>query len=1006
MNVKIRLIDNRSFKLADYDFSTLNEETKEIIAKDLKSFAIKIFNLVNILGPKAIVLECSNKQIQQFLIESINIILKKDFSFKKLGGGVLILNSLPFYSEEPISLRSKVKSLGKFENKLGIGFDIGAHTIRAVCIDGYGNIIKHSETKTNKEKGYQTVIRQIQTTLNEEFLEVIERDTILSIGIGIPGGIGPLFVKQMIIMEDWNNFNLREEIERTINIPTFIENDANAIAIGEKEISRIEGDFFSLTLGENVGGGLVVNNRVIHGENYFAGELGHIIIDDSETAPICGCGNKGCLEAFLYTRFKNREQFNADLLNEIAKFVTKAIQIVVDLTNINQVYIGSNLTKFGYQFYQTIHDNVRTLFPPEISPVKVYESCMERLPEPNCKFIGAIGAAIMGMQKIGEVSEKAIVVIKKDDEAMGIAAAQIIAEQIRRKPNTVLGLATGSTPISTYKELIRMHKEENLDFSKVMTFNLDEYYPIKKDNPQSYDSFMHYWLFNNVNINPKNIHIPNGEIDEQKLEDYCSNYEEAIKKEGGIDIQLLGIGGSYLNKKGEINGGHIGFNEAGSDFLSRTRKVALAEKTRTDNARFFRRIEDVPHFAITMGIETILEARRILLLASGENKARIVKEAIEGEITASVPASALQTHPNTTFLIEKWAASTLSRINYPWLFFDIDWTEIDEQEIDKAIIWLSMRMKKPIDQLVLQDFINNFFSELLRIKGYRVSDITRSVVNRIKEKIVYKEKFPHDKKILILSARPGDDAIIGDIVYSCARNKNEVKIVNMLSGNLNVKNPDLIEYSERNNLGFTIKEKIINNTIDRDELLQLKTHLRKTESIEFHAYLGISSDNIYFLNLPFYEVRNIQESVFSDEDIIPVIDILNKEVPDIIVVLEGVTDPHGVKVKVVNIFNSALKRSNLKEVEIWQYKTVMEDFSVHEGDLIFPFTEKEMDLKTMGIKRLKSQDTPIFPGFDPRPLWFKIRERNLKVGGILNTIGLVPKEYRYGTICKRNYFVR
>lgn len=999
MIIKLRLIDNRCFRLVEYDFSKLNEQTKKMINKDLKNFAIFIFNLVNILGPKTIALECTDEDIQNYFIKSLNRILETDFSLIKLGGKIRLVKSLPFYTEEPISLRSKVKALGQFEDKLGIGVFIGANTVRAVCIDGYGNIIKHAEMKTYREEGYQAVIDQVQAILEKEILEIIRREAILSVGIGIPGVIDPLFVKQMIIMEDWEDFNLKDEIERRIDIPTFIENDANAIAIGEKEISRIQGDFFIITLGENVGGGLIVNDRIVHGENYLAGELGHIIIDNKENAPICGCGNKGCLEAYISNLFKNFTGLTPDFLNETAKLVTKAIQIVVNITKINQVFIGSDITKFGYQFHQTIQDNLRIYFPPESSdPVRIYESCMVRLPEPNSKFVGAIGAAIMGMQKISEVSEKAIVVIKENDKEMGRAAAQIIADQIRRKPNTVLGLATGSTPISTYRELVRMHKEEDLDFSQVVAFNLDEYYPIKRNNLQSYHRFMHYWLFNHVNIGPKNIYIPNGEIEKDQISNECVNFEEAIRNAGGIDIQILGIGGSYFDETGNILGGHIGFNEVNSDFSSRTREVTLAEKTRIDNARFFKGIEEVPKFAITMGIGTILEARRILLLASGEHKAQIVKEAIEKKITPLVPASALQTHSNTTFLIEKRAASTLSRITYPWLFFDINWEEIDEINIDRAIIWLSIEANKPIDQLDLQDFHNNFLSGLAKTKGYKVSDLTKAVINRINNKIFYKEKFPRHKKILVISARPGDDAIIGDIIRSCVRNENNIKIVNMVSGNINVKNSDVIDYCSQNNIDVSLE------TITQTDLLQLKTLVRKAEAIELHSYLGITSENLYFLNLPFYEVKNIEERVITDKDIDPLVDILNVELPDIIISPEGITDPHGLKENVVEIFNSALKRSSIKNVEIWQYKTVMEDFFIPEGDIIFPFNEQDMDLKIAGIKRLRSQDTPILPGYDPRSLWYRIKERNQRVGDVLTTIGLVSNEYRYVTIIKVHHF--
>ncbi|MFX1535249.1 MAG: glucosamine-6-phosphate deaminase, partial [Promethearchaeota archaeon] len=811
-------------------------------------------------------------------------------------------------------------------------------------------------------------------------------------------GIGPLFVRKMIIMEDWENINLRAEIEEATGIPTFVENDANVIGLGEKEISRIEGDLITLTIGESVGGGIIINNRILHGENDFAGELGHVIIDDTKDAQLCGCGNRGCLEAYVSSILKQAgRNIDADILDKIAKGVAKAIEIIVNLTGINQVLVGSSVTKLGYQFYQTIREILKTTYVPEITP-RLYESFLERFPEHDRKYIGAVGAAIMGMQKAGEIAEKVIVVINDDDNEMGKAAACIIADQIRRKPDTVLGLATGSTPISTYKELVRMHKEEGLDFSQVIAFNLDEYYPIKKADDQSYHTFMHHWLFNHVNIDPKNIHIPSGEIREEDIEHYCEEYEKLIHDAGGIDIQILGIGGSYYNDKGEIIGGHIGFNEAGSDFFSRTRKVVLADKTRIDNARFFKTIDEVPHYAITLGMGTILDARRIILLASGEHKAQIVKQAVEGKITLSVPASALQIHPNTTFLIEKTAASFLSRMTYPWLFFDIDWAKVDQQDIDNALIWISITTRKPLGQLDLQDFHNNFLSAILPLYNYNVPRVTNEVIKRINSKIAYKEGLPRNKRILIISLRPGDDAIIGDTVRALVGNKNVIKIVNLASGNINVKNSDAIDYCEQNYLDSSIKERILNNSIDRNELLQLKTLVRKAEAIDMHAYLGISLDNQMFLNLPFYDrFSSIEKRIISEADIEPLKAILNQEMPDIILILDGTRDPHGHKALSVEIFETALKKSRIKKTELWHYKTSMEEFSFPEADKIVPFTEKEIDLKIIATQRLKSQQTPILLGFDPRPLWERIKERNRNTGHILKSIGLVSEEYNYAT---------
>lgn len=244
------------------------------------------------------------------------------------------------------------------------------------------------------------------------------------------------------------------------------------------------------------------------------------------------------------------------------------------------------------------------------------------------------------------------VIVLKDAESVGKEAARMIAELIKRKPNAVLGLATGSTPEPCYAELIRMHKEEGLDFSQVTTFNLDEYYPIDPRHEQSYRYYMDTKLFNHININKANTYVPYGLAPDP--DEHCRWYEEQIKRAGGIDLQILGIG----------HNGHIAFNEPGSSFASRTRLIVLTAETIKANSRFFEREEDVPRYALTMGIGTILEAKKIVLLATGEGKADAVAAAIEGPITTMCPASALQLHPDVTFILDEGAASKLKRRDY------------------------------------------------------------------------------------------------------------------------------------------------------------------------------------------------------------------------------------------------------------------------------------------------------------------------------------------------------
>ncbi len=286
-------------------------------------------------------------------------------------------------------------------------------------------------------------------------------------------------------------------------------------------------------------------------------------------------------------------------------------------------------------------------------------------------------------------------------------AAAEIADLIKQKQKEnkpcVLGLATGSTPITMYKELVRLHKEEGLSFKNVITFNLDEYFPINKNAYQSYWSFMHRHLFNHVDINPSNIHIPNGELTKEEAKQHCIQYEQMIDDAGGIDLQVLGIG----------NNGHIGFNEPGASIFSKTRLTNLDNNTRIANAREFQNISKVPRLAITMGISTIMKAKKILLLAWGF-KAQIVAKAVEGYVTEHVPASILQQHNNCIFILDEQAASELTRFKSPWLTGEIEWTP---KMIKRAVVNIALKLNKPVLSLTTHDYNENGLGELLVEQG-------------------------------------------------------------------------------------------------------------------------------------------------------------------------------------------------------------------------------------------------------------------------------------------------
>ncbi|GBD94573.1 glucosamine-6-phosphate deaminase 1 [bacterium BMS3Abin05] len=245
-----------------------------------------------------------------------------------------------------------------------------------------------------------------------------------------------------------------------------------------------------------------------------------------------------------------------------------------------------------------------------------------------------------------------MLVIKKETyDEMSVEGAKIVAALIRKKPNAVIGFATGSTPLGLYKELIRLHKEEGLDFSKITTFNLDEYVGLRPEHPESYHYFMWNNLFKHVNADPRHIHIPMGMADD--IDRFCEWYEEQIEEYGGIDLQILGIGAN----------GHIAFNEPGSSLGSRTRIKTLTEETRKDNARFFNNnMDEVPKYAITMGIGTIMDAWELLLLASGSGKADAIKMTVEGPITAMVPATIVQMHQIATIIVDREAGAKLTGI--------------------------------------------------------------------------------------------------------------------------------------------------------------------------------------------------------------------------------------------------------------------------------------------------------------------------------------------------------
>jgi len=517
-----------------------------------------------------------------------------------------------------------------------------------------------------------------------------------------------------------------------------------------------------------------------------------------------------------------------------------------------------------------------------------------------------------------------------------ILVAQEIANLIQRKQELnetcVLGLATGSSPIKVYEELVRMHKEESLSFKNVVTFNLDEYYPMDKDNIQSYFYFMHDHLFNHVDILPKNINIPDGKVSSEELQQYCIDYEMKIKSYGGLDFQLLGIGRT----------GHIGFNEPGSHINSGTRSITLDHITRVDAAPSFLGIDNVPRKAITMGIGTVRSAKRIVLLGWGISKAEILKKTIEGDISSQVPATYLQEHNNTTFVLDSGASAELTRVKTPWLVKSCVWT--DELKL-KAVVWLSELTKKPFLKLTDKDYNDNGMASLLTEEG-TAYDLNIKMFNKLQHTITGwpggkpnaddsnrpERSNPAKKRVIIFSPHPDDDVIsMGGTFDRLVEQGHDVHIAYQTSGNIAVSNEEALKFAEVSsvlNSESNESQNIINflknkskNDNDSLEVRKLKGLIRRSESLAATRYVGVEDSNVHFLDLPFYETGTVKKGNLSEVDIKIMCDIIEDIKPHQIYAAGDLADPHGTHKVCLDSLFEALKV--LKPKPFMHKKTVL-----------------------------------------------------------------------------------
>ena len=411
--------------------------------------------------------------------------------------------------------------------------------------------------------------------------------------------------------------------------------------------------------------------------------------------------------------------------------------------------------------------------------------------------------------------EKIPTQIYDSSKIASVAVAEEIAQLIRDKAAAgemcILGLATGSTPTTVYGELVRMHLEDGLSFKNVVTFNLDEYYPMEPDALQSYVRFMKEYLFDHVDILPENIHIPDGTLPRDQVYEYCVEYENKIAAYGGLDLQLLGIGRT----------GHIGFNEPGSGMLSRTRLITLDHITIIDAASDFFGQENVPRKAITMGVGTIMEAKRVILMAWGEGKASIIKKTVEGEISDSVPATYIQKHPNASVVLDEASSGELKRVKTPWLVGDCRW---DQHLIKKAVIWLSLQLQKPILKLTNRDYNDNGMGDIVT-EFDTAYNINIKIFTELQHTITgwpggkpntddtYRPERaePAQKRVIIFSPHPDDDVIsMGGTFIRLVDQEHEVHVAYQTSGNIAVFDDDVVRFADFVNdyhMGFGLRQR-------------------------------------------------------------------------------------------------------------------------------------------------------------------------------------------------------
>lgn len=586
--------------------------------------------------------------------------------------------------------------------------------------------------------------------------------------------------------------------------------------------------------------------------------------------------------------------------------------------------------------------------------------------------------------------------------------ASLIRERAQEGKGAVLGLATGSTPVGLYRELIRLHRDEGLSFANVTTFNLDEYYGLERSHPESYWRFMHDQLFSHIDVPPERIHIPDGKVERQNVFAHCRAYEEAIAEAGGIDIQILGIGRT----------GHIGFNEPGSGAESRTRLVTLDSVTRRDAARDFLGEENVPRHAITMGVGTILQARKVVLLAWGESKADVLAKAVEGTPSADLPASFLQAHNDCRFFVDHAAATKLTRFDQPWRVGICDWNPSLRR---KAVVWLTGQVGKPILKLVDEDYAKHSLSDLITGHG-PAYDLNIAVFNEVQHTITGwpggkpgaddrtrpERAVPAFKNVLVLGAEPLDAVrSMGGTLHRLVDQGHRVTLAHMTSGNLAVPDP-LVRLAIDLAAGILSGEDVSSGLVatvrrrlgekkefdlDSSEVRRVKSLIRRGESLAAAESCGLPREHVRFLELPFYESGRYRQFRPSATDEDQLAELLDEIRPHQIFASGVDCAPGSVAAVCFDVLRGAWRKLPgapwLKDCRLWIYPDTGRAWPVHEIDMAVPLSPVEMRKKLEAVYQHQSQrsQTP-----SANEAWQETGTLDLSTAKIYDRLGLAEYE--------------